>query len=311
MPEKRFEIEGLRQRLFDPSRGEEFVVYVEQNIAFYAGDFVSLLGPSGCGKTTLLSVLGLLRAPTDPQALKHFRLWVPEKNGRTREIDLRQTWIRNKRRVIESARRRHIGFALQSGELISSLTVRENIAAPLHLNGLRGQAVTQRVEQLIDAFRLRRRLALDAPAPATGTVSQPDKALGASSPDGATAVLEEDASQRYTSLGDATINRLSGGEYQRTALARAIAHRPAIAFVDEPTSALNRELARGSLELLRGLQAGAAAEHRGVVVMITHDEQFAHEFSNVIIRMAPRKNAPAGEVIEVKRLDETASPTHS
>jgi putative ABC transport system ATP-binding protein len=288
MAEKRLEIEGLRQRLYDPARREQFVVYVERNVTLLSGDFVSLLGPSGCGKTTLLSILGLLRSPTNPVALGCFKIWAPCSSGsRTEQFDIRQAWIENNRGAIEAVRRRHIGFALQSGELISSLTVHENIAVPLRLNGISRPETTSRVHSLLDAFQLRRQL--ESTSIAIGDVDGvKDNSV---------------SSERFTSLAHATINRLSGGEYQRVALARAIAHRPTIVFVDEPTSALNRELARKSLELLKHLQS---ARHddctAGVTVMITHDEHFAEEFSNVIIRMAPRKNEPAGEVMEVARL---------
>ena len=44
-------------------------------------------------------------------------------------------------------------------------------------------------------------------------------------------------------LAHSRINKLSGGEYQRVSLARAIAHRPTLVFVDEPPAALNRQLA--------------------------------------------------------------------
>ena len=280
MDKKRLEIEGLRQRLYDRVRDEEFIAYVEMNITLFAGDFVALLGPSGCGKTTLLSVLGLLRAPTELQSLKRFQIWAPQDDGSAGLIDLKQAWRIGNQHLIEKIRRRHFGFALQSGELITSLTVFENIAAPLRLNGFPRYDIQERVTSLVESFRLLHRI----PQPS----SNGEAAMASAS--------------APSSLSRSRINRLSGGEYQRVVLARAIAHRPVIAFVDEPTSALNRELARGSLELLRGLQSRDMEDGMaGVTVMITHDEQFAADFANVIIRMAPRKNEAAGEVVEVVR----------
>lgn len=255
------EIEGLEQRLRDRERAEEFVVYVEQKIAVREGDFVALLGPSGCGKTTLLTVLGLLRKPTCLDRMKRFCIGI-RRDGERAEFDLLQAWRRDARRQIERARRESLGFALQSGELLPALTVRENIAAPLRLNGVAGRACRERVEELLEAFGFR----------------------------------------RGGAHGAARVNKLSGGEYQRVSLARAIAHRPRLVFVDEPTAALNRELARGALRQFQELQQQRA--DRGATVMITHDEQLADEFANVVIRMAPRKGEPAGEVVEIERRDE-------
>lgn len=268
------EIAGLQQRLFDRQRGEEFRVFVRQPIVITAGSFVAILGPSGCGKTTLLTVLGLLRAPSHPERLERFSIWTPGPNGPI-EQDLKAAWKRRSQRQIEHLRRRHLGFALQSGELLSSLTVRENIAAPLRLNGMRRAACRQRVAELLAAFGL----ADPPPAELHAGRSKPDR------------------SPVQGRIALSRINKLSGGEYQRVALARAIAHRPALVFVDEPTAALNRELARGALEQLGRLQRGG--QFAGATVMITHDEGLAEEFADTIIRMAPLKDRPAGEVVEI------------
>jgi putative ABC transport system ATP-binding protein len=60
---------------------------------------------------------------------------------------------------------------------------------------------------------------------------------------------------------------LSVGQRQRVAVARALAHRPAIVFADEPTAALNGELADVVLDLLvrHAVDGGAA------LVVATHD----------------------------------------
>jgi putative ABC transport system ATP-binding protein len=60
--------------------------------------------------------------------------------------------------------------------------------------------------------------------------------------------------------------RLSGGERQRVAVARALAHSPAVVFADEPTAALDRENRGVVLEMLR------EEALRGPVVVATHDE---------------------------------------
>jgi ABC-type lipoprotein export system ATPase subunit len=256
------EVMGLEHRLYDPESGDEFVVLVERPLRIDRGSLVALVGPSGCGKTTLLTILGLLRAPSRPERLEYFRIHTRSEKGEITTTDLKETWRKGRQRVVERLRRRHVGFALQSGELLPALTVRENISVPLWLNGVTGEACRLRLEELLDAFRLQR-----------------------GGPGGESA------------LAGARVNKLSGGEYQRVALARAIAHRPSLVFVDEPTAALNRELAWEALEQLRRVQAGIQAH--GATVMITHDEELALAFADVIVRMAPVRGRPAGEVVEV------------
>ena len=64
---------------------------------------------------------------------------------------------------------------------------------------------------------------------------------------------------------------LSGGELQRVAVARALAHRPALILADEPTGEL--DLAKGA-EIISLLKEIATEENVGIVVA-THDEAMA------------------------------------
>lgn len=67
---------------------------------------------------------------------------------------------------------------------------------------------------------------------------------------------------------------LSGGECQRTAVARALINTPKILFADEPTGALNEEAA----ESLAGLLLELSAEKGMSVVIVTHARAVAAHF---------------------------------
>lgn len=264
-------IEGLKQVLHDPESGAQFVVHVDE-LEIPAGSFTAILGPSGCGKTTLLTVLGLLRAKTKGSTLDRFEMWFA---GESKPTDLQPVWARNLRSTANRIRRRHLGFALQSGELLPALTVAENIETPLRVNGASGRESRRRAAELIEAFDLYRRKG-------------------------------DSASRRAGSLARSRVNRLSGGEYQRVALARAIAHHPSLVFVDEPTASLNREMAHNALVQLRDLRK--SDQEQSTVLMITHDEMLATEFCDYIIEMAPHKDIPAGGVVGFRVNEEKQVP---
>jgi putative ABC transport system ATP-binding protein len=84
------------------------------NLSINKGEYLSISGPSGCGKSTLLSLLGLLDTSSDG----NYTLAGHNVSDLNRD---ERSAIRNK----------EIGFIFQAFNLISDLTVAENVELPL------------------------------------------------------------------------------------------------------------------------------------------------------------------------------------
>jgi len=67
------------------------------------------------------------------------------------------------------------------------------------------------------------------------------------------------------------VHQLSGGEQQRTAIARALVHRPSLLIADEPTGNLDTASAGRVLELLRQI----ADEQLATLILVTHSTEVA------------------------------------
>jgi len=81
-------------------------------------------------------------------------------------------------------------------------------------------------------------------------------------------------------LGDRPARKLSGGEQQRLALARALAKDPQVLFLDEPTASLDPAATKSVEDLIRNITA------RGIkVVMATHDLGEARRLAGEIVLM--------------------------
>ncbi|MCM1194127.1 MAG: ABC transporter ATP-binding protein [Butyrivibrio sp.] len=73
---------------------------------------------------------------------------------------------------------------------------------------------------------------------------------------------------------------LSGGEQQRVSVARALAKKPRVLFLDEPTGALDEQTGRQVLDYIAGLQK----EYGFTIVMVTHNQNIA-EMADTVIKM--------------------------
>ena len=72
-------------------------------------------------------------------------------------------------------------------------------------------------------------------------------------------------------------SRVSGGEQQRCAIARAVVHSPKVLFADEPTGALNRKNTKEVLNLLTRLNQEGQS-----ILMVTHDMKAALRATRIL-----------------------------
>jgi spermidine/putrescine transport system ATP-binding protein/putrescine transport system ATP-binding protein len=95
------------------------------------GEFFAILGPSGCGKTTLLRVIAGFEAPDE---------------GRVRLAGADITELK--------ANRRPVNLMFQSYALFPHMTTFGNVAYGLEMEGLRGHALKERVDQALAMVRM-------------------------------------------------------------------------------------------------------------------------------------------------------------
>ncbi|MDD4904501.1 MAG: ABC transporter ATP-binding protein [Candidatus Bipolaricaulis sp.] len=184
----------------------------------HQGEFTAIAGPSGSGKSTLLHLLGGLDRPTSG------------------EIYLDGTALSAlSRDALSRLRLERIGFVFQAYNLIPVLTVLENAAFILELQGV---ARTERIE------RGRR-------------------------------VLAELGIEKYA---DTFPNRISGGEQQRVAVARAVVSEPSIVLADEPTANLDTAMSLELIDLMRRLNS----ERSATFLFATHDGRLLDRVNRLV-----------------------------
>jgi putative ABC transport system ATP-binding protein len=177
------------------------------SLSLDAGKSLALMGRSGSGKTTLLYLIGGLERPDKGQI---FCLDQPVHSLTGRSL--------------AEFLRKEVGFLFQFGNLLSYLTVAENVAFPLRLNNVPAAQRDRRVQELLGKIGL-------------------------------------------ASAARALPRELSGGEIQRVAFARAVAHRPRMLLADEPTSSLDSSTAYTLMDLMFRI----GREEGRTTLVATHD----------------------------------------
>jgi len=189
----------------------------EVSLELAAGEFVAIMGPSGSGKSTLLHLLGGLVPSTSGQ------IWL---SGQRADRLSPSAWAR---------RRLHdIGIVFQGANLLSSMTVADNVELPALKAGASERQARARREELLDELGL-------------------------------------------TGKARAAPHRLSGGEQQKVALARALVNKPGLLLADEPTGNLDSLSTTEVLKLLRHAHADGQA-----ILMVTHDARVASHADRII-----------------------------
>ncbi len=119
--EKTYEVEGGKVE-----------VLKDINLQVPKGNFIVLTGPSGCGKTTLLNLIGGIDRPS------RGRIFVAGEEITEQNED-----------NLSDFRCSHIGFVFQSYNLVSTLTVAENVAFPMEWSRKPENEIDAHVEELL------------------------------------------------------------------------------------------------------------------------------------------------------------------
>jgi putative ABC transport system ATP-binding protein len=115
-------------------------VLKDVNLNVATGEFVVICGPSGAGKTTLLNIISGIDRPTSGKIIV-FGEDLTEKDED----------------FLADFRCNDVGFVFQSYNLVSTLTVAENIAFPMEWRRKPAEEIEKRVAELLETVGLQHR----------------------------------------------------------------------------------------------------------------------------------------------------------
>jgi putative ABC transport system ATP-binding protein len=122
-------------------KGETIKVLQGIDLSVQSGEFVALMGPSGSGKTTLLHIMGGVDEPTGGKVFLGDQELSGLSAGQLADVRLHR-----------------LGFIFQAYNLLPALSVFDNCAYPLILQGRPGKERRERVERMLDRVGLSHRL---------------------------------------------------------------------------------------------------------------------------------------------------------
>ena len=119
---------------------EKIVVLKDITLSIPKGKFITLCGPSGSGKTTLLNIIGGIDKPTSGKIV------VAGKDLAVKDEDF-----------LSEFRCNNVGFVFQAYNLVSTLTMAENVAFPMEWTRKPAEEIEKRVSELLETVGLQHR----------------------------------------------------------------------------------------------------------------------------------------------------------
>ena len=237
------------------------------------GEVVSIIGPNGSGKTTTLNLVsGVIRADSGRIALGDRRI---------------------ERASVEDIAEAGLARTFQNGRVFGGMTVADNVEVGLHTT-LRASRPLRRLARVpvLRWFSLLAEVLLAlVPTPAA---RREQRRLA----EHVDAQLER-FSERLLPRRDDQTYTLSYANRRRTEIARALALRPRLLLLDEPTAGMNQtetaEVLEQLLELKMAGQTMLLVEHKIDLVMTLSDRVLVMDDGKVIAAGTPHevRNDPA------------------